>query len=113
MYSIILTYLVTDFEKGTLIYTVYIFIRIEKKYLNKVRKVRCTFEKKRHITINGTYIVFKFNFPFLISTDSLSNGFITLLSLTLTSFLNVGIWVLGQKRTCFIVSKFGYQQCIE
>ena len=31
------------FEKGTLIYTVYIFIRIEKKYLNKVRKVCCTF----------------------------------------------------------------------
>ena len=32
LYSIILTYLhvVTDFEKGTLIYTVHIFIRIEK-----------------------------------------------------------------------------------
>ena len=40
---IILTYLVTDLEKGTLINTVYIFIRIEKKYFNKVRKVRCTF----------------------------------------------------------------------
>ena len=26
------TYLVTDFEKGTLIYTVYIFIRIENNY---------------------------------------------------------------------------------
>ena len=43
LYSIILTYLVTDFEKDTLIYTVYIFIRIKKKYFNKVRKVRCTF----------------------------------------------------------------------
>ena len=43
LYSIVLTYLVTDFEKGTLIYTVYIFIRIEKKYFNKVRKVHCTF----------------------------------------------------------------------
>ena len=43
LYSIILTYLVTDFEKGALIYTVYIFIHIEKKYFNKVRKVRCTF----------------------------------------------------------------------
>ena len=60
-YSIILTYLVTDFEKDTLIYTVYIFIRIEKKYLNKVRKVRCTFLKKRLTIINGTFIVFKFN----------------------------------------------------
>ena len=28
--------IVTDFEKVTLIYTVYIFIRIEKKYFNKV-----------------------------------------------------------------------------
>ena len=62
LYSIILTYLVTDFEKGTLIYTEYIFIRIEKKYFNKVRKVHCTFLKKRLTTINGTYIVFKFNF---------------------------------------------------
>ena len=43
LYSIILTYLVTDVEKGTLIYTKYIFIRIEKKYFNKVRKVHCTF----------------------------------------------------------------------
>ena len=39
----------------------YIFIRIEKKYFNKVKKVRCTFLKKRLTTINGTYIVFKFN----------------------------------------------------
>ena len=31
------------FEKGTSIYTVYICIRIEKKYLNKVRRVRTTF----------------------------------------------------------------------
>ena len=62
LYSIILTYLVTHFEKGKLIYTVYIFIRIEKKYFNKVRKVRCTFLKKRLTNINGTYIVFKFNF---------------------------------------------------
>ena len=43
LYSIILTYLVTGFEKGTLIYTVYIFIQNEKKYFNKVRKVGCTF----------------------------------------------------------------------
>ena len=42
-YSIILTYLVTDFEKGTLINTVYIFNRIEKKYFYRVRTVRCTF----------------------------------------------------------------------
>ena len=35
--------LLQTFEKGTLIYTVYICIRIEKKYLNKVRRVRTTF----------------------------------------------------------------------
>ena len=64
LYSNILTYLVTDFEKGTVIYTVYIYIRIEKKYCNKVRKVRCTFLKKRLTTINGTYIVCNFNFLF-------------------------------------------------
>ena len=41
----------------------YIFSsRLKKKYFNKVRKVRCTFLKKRLTTINGTYIVFKFNF---------------------------------------------------
>ena len=56
------TYLVADFDKGTLIYIVYFFIRIEKKYFNKVKKVSCTFLKKRLTTINGTYIVFKFNF---------------------------------------------------
>ena len=61
----------------------------------------------------------------MISTDSLSEECITLLSLTLTSFktrdqplkkarfLNVGIGVLGQERTCFIVSKFEYQPYIE
>ena len=43
LYSIILTYQVVDFQKGSLLYTVYIFIRIEMNFFTKVRKVRCTF----------------------------------------------------------------------
>ena len=66
-FYIIPTYLVTDFEKGTLISNkhctaVYIFILVERKYFNKVRKVSYTFLKKRLTTINGTNIVFKSNF---------------------------------------------------
>ena len=92
-----------------LIYTIYFFLRNEKKYLIKVKKVLYFLKEtvnNHKWDIHSFQIQFLLTAKIIFSTDPLSVGFITLLFLTLTSFktrdvtlkqarfLNVGIWVL-------------------